>query len=250
VALERAKEQIINTKKIHKEELFQKKLNIKQLKAQLDDANNSIESLFVVSPAHGITIIEQNWITNQKWQVGDQPYTGTKLIELPDLKEMMAEIKINEVDVSKIMLGLQADIVADAYSDTSYTGQITSIANLAQNKDSKSKIKIFPVQLLIQGIPENLLPGLTVSCRIKISEKNDVLYIPLVTIFKDHGNDYVYVKSASGFKRRDVILGESNTDFAIVIEGLTEDEELAMTDPFINTRENNNKDKFTDAKKL
>jgi len=56
-----------------------------------------------VSPDKGITIKEDNWNTGQKWAVGDQPYSGSKIIELPDLSEMRAEVKINEVDVSKVL---------------------------------------------------------------------------------------------------------------------------------------------------
>ncbi len=44
-------------------------------------------------------------MTDQKWQVGDQPYSGTILIELPDLNEMLAEVKINEVDITKVAPG-------------------------------------------------------------------------------------------------------------------------------------------------
>jgi multidrug efflux pump subunit AcrA (membrane-fusion protein) len=237
VALGRAREQIENRKKIHREDLFQKKLSIKQLQVVLDEGNNSVNNLFVVSPAHGIAIIEQNWMTNQKWQIGDQPYTGTKLIELPDLNQMMAEVNINEVDVSKVLPGLKVIIKADAYSDTSYIGEVTTIANLAQNKDNRSKIKIFPVQIKINGIPKNLLPGLTVSCKIKINEIPDVVYIPLETIFKEQDMAFVYKKTVSGFKRCDVKLGASNTDFAIVTEGLAENDEVALADPFLNKEE-------------
>jgi len=243
VALERAKEQIENRKKIQQEELFQKNLSINQLQVILDDANASINSLFVLSPAPGIAIIEQNWLTSQKWALGDQPYAGTKLIELPDLNVMVAEVKINEVDVSKILPGLKVTVISDAYSDTTYTGEVTTIANLAQNKDSKSKIKVFPVQIRIEGSPQNLLPGLTVSCRITISEIPDVLYVPLEALFKEQGNEFVYVRSTSGFKRRDVKTGSANTDFIIIREGLEENEELALSDPFVNKEEEKNKTK-------
>jgi HlyD family secretion protein len=233
ISLERANEQIENRRKIHQEELSQQKLNIKQLQDILDEGNNSVNNLYVVSPANGIAIIEQNWMTAQKWQVGEQPYSGTKLIELPDLSVMMAEININEVDVSKIMPGMEVTVVSDAYSDISHTGTITAIANLAQNKDAKSKIKVFPVQVTISGSSENLLPGLTVSCRIKIKELHDVLFIPIESLFRELDNEYVYVVSGSGFRRQDVKTGISNSNFAVVIEGLNGNEELALTDPFI-----------------
>jgi HlyD family secretion protein len=237
IALSHAKEQMENKKKIQQQEVFQKILNIKQLKATLDDATRSVNSLYVISPTSGIAIIRDNWLTNQKWQVGDQPWSGTSLIELPDMAAMMAEVKINEVDIAKVAPGLKAEIKPDAFSDSTFKGKVTTVANLAQNKDSKSKIKIFPVQIAIDRKSKNLLPGLTVSCKIIIREITDVLYIPVDAIFKDQMNDYVYVRTNSGFSKKPVKIGPVNSDFAIVLEGLKENEELALTDPYLNKEE-------------
>jgi HlyD family secretion protein len=150
-------------------------------------------------------------------------------------------VKINEVDITKISPELNVEIKPDAYSDTTFSGKVITVANLAQNKDSKSRIKIFPVQVKIDGKSRSLLPGLTVSCKIKISEITGVLYIPIEAIFKDQGNEFVYVKTTSGFKRKDLKIGPVNTDFAVVIDGLAENEELALTDPFINNEEDQSK---------
>ena len=154
---------------------------------------------------------------------------------------MMAETKINEVDIAKITTGLKVEIKPDAYSDTTYSGKVITVANLAQTKDSKSKTKVFPVQIKIVGKSGNLLPGLTVSCKIIVNEVPGVLYIPIESIFKDQENEFVYVKTNSGFKRKDVKIGETNTDFAIVTEGLAENDELSLTNPFLNTEENKSK---------
>lgn len=237
IALNRAKEQIENKKIIHKEDLIQKSLTIKQLTTTLNDANLSMNNLFVVSPARGITIKEENWNTGQKWAVGDQPYSGSKLIELPDLSAMRAEVKINEVDVSKILPGQRVEIRPDAYSDSVYSAVVESVANLAQNKDYKSKIKIFPVQIRISGQSRKLLPGLSVSCKIIVNELPDVLYIPLESLFREQATDYVYLKSGSGFKRQVIKTGSINTDFAIITEGLAENDIIALSDPFLKKEE-------------
>jgi HlyD family secretion protein len=237
IALERAMEQIENKKVIHKEDLLQKSLAINQLTATLKDANSSMNSLFVVSPANGIAIKELNWSTQQKWAVGDQPYSGSKLIELPDLSNMRAEVKINEVDISKVMNGQRVEIRPDAYSDSAFTGKVEAIANLAQNLDNKTKIKIFPVQIGIEGQSKTLLPGLTVSCKIIVNEIPDVLFIPLEALFNEQGIDYVYVKSGSGFKRRNIKTGPINADYAIVAEGLDENDLIALSNPFLNKKE-------------
>ena len=241
IALARAKEQIDNRKKIQKEDIFQKTLSIKQLSTTLDDANNNVNNLFVISPSPGIAILKDNWMTSAKWQAGDQPYPGTTLIELPDMNKMMAEVKINEVDITKITPGLKVEIKPDAYSDTTFTGKVIAIANLAQNKDAKSKIKIFPIQILIDNKNMSLLPGLTVSCKIKINEIAGVLYVPIESVFKDQGNEFVYVKTSSGFKRKEIKIGSTNTDFVVVKDGLEENEELALTDPYLNKEEGKGK---------
>lgn len=239
IALNRAQEQIDNKRIIHREDLLQKELTIRQLTARLRDANLSMNNLFVVSPANGIAIKEENWSTDAKWAVGDSPYSGSRLIELPDLAKMTAVVNINETDVSKVMPGQRVEIRPDAYSDSVFTGKVESVANLAQTKDYRSKIKIFPVRISIDGHSRTLLPGLTVSCRIIVSEIPDVLYIPLESLFREQGIDYVYVKSGTGFRRRDIKTGSMNTDFAIVEEGLEENDEIALSNPFM---DKNNKE--------
>lgn len=241
IALNRAKEQIVNKKIIHKEDLVQKSLTIKQLTATLADANNSMNSLFVVSPANGIAIKAENWNTGQKWAVGDQPYSGTNIIELPDLSIMRAEVKINEVDVSKILPGQRVEIRPDAYSDSIYSAKIESVANLAQNKDYKTRIKVFPVQIRIEGQSRQLLPGLSVSCKIIVNEVPEVLYIPLTALFNADGTDYVYVKSGSGFRKQEIRTGDVNTDFAIVKDGLKENDVIALSNPFLQEEDSQDK---------
>jgi multidrug efflux pump subunit AcrA (membrane-fusion protein) len=154
---------------------------------------------------------------------------------------MTAEVNINEADISKVMPGQKVEIRPDAYSDSVFTGKVESVANLAQNKDYKSKIKIFPVSISIDGHSKTLLPGLTVSCKIIVNEIPDVLYIPLESLFREQGIDYVYVKSGAGFRRRDIKTGSLNTDFAIVGEGLDENDEIALSDPFMDKNDKEGK---------
>ena len=106
-----------------------------QLQKTLSEANESLNSLFVVSPSDGIASVKDNWMTGNKWQTGDQPFTSSPIIDLPDLSKMKCEVMINEVDVSKIKPGLTVSIKADAYAETTYTGTISNVANLAQPKD-------------------------------------------------------------------------------------------------------------------
>ena len=232
IALDRAKEQIDNRIKIQKEEIKQKNLSINQDRLRLDDANETLQRMFVITPAPGIAIIAQNWSNGNKFQIGDQCWSGFPIIQLPDLSSLKATVKINEVDIAKISEGLKVEIKPDAFSDSIFTGTVNSVANLAVNKDHSSKIKVFPVEILINENNKNLLPGLTVSCRIIIDQIDDVLYIPLDGVHPEGDKYFVYKKTRSGYEKEYVATGLSNSDFIIIMEGLDEKDEIALLNPF------------------
>ncbi len=232
IALEKARGEILNQEKIHTEEIQQSLLSIKQLKVKLEEANRTLDDLTVVSPAGGLAIIRENRSTKNKWQVGDQPWSGSPLIDLPDLKELKVKAEISEVDISKVHLDQEVEIKLDAFSDTLYKGKVIAVANLAQFKGSDSKIKVFPVEILIDGTSEVFLPGMTVSCRIIVDKINDVNYIPLEALFVEGSNQFVYVKAGKSYRRQEVVAGRRNNDFIIIKEGTTQNELIALSDPF------------------
>ena len=245
IALQRAKEQIDNRIKINAEEIKQKNLNIAQDRARLNEAYEALSRLTVISPSPGIAIISQNWSTGNKFQVGEQTWAGQPLISLPDLSQLKANVKINEVDIAKIVKGLNVEIKPDAFSESKFTGVVHEVANLAINKQGSTKIKIFPVAIYLNETDKNMLPGLSVSCRIIIDKLENVLYIPIEAIHNEAGINYVFLKTVSGFKKREIETGRSNSDYSIIVNGLDEGDEIALVAPFAEEK----KDSETTAQK-
>jgi RND family efflux transporter MFP subunit len=240
IALARAKEQIDNRIKIQKEEVKQKKLSIDQDRGRLNEAHETLKKLLLISPSSGIAIINRNWSTGNKFQLGDQTWSGFPLIQLPDLSALRAVVKINEVDIAKIQKGLKVEIKPDAFSDSVYNGTVSSVANLAVNKDGSSKIKVFPVEININESSQKLLPGLTVSCRIIIGKVENALLLPLDAIHSEADVSFVYKKIANKFEKVIVETGESNSDYIVISSGLKEDDTVALSDPFAGTEKKKN----------
>jgi multidrug efflux pump subunit AcrA (membrane-fusion protein) len=232
IALDKAKEQIENRIKIQKEEIKQKNLTITQNKSRLHEANETLRKMFMITPAPGIAIISKSWSSGNKFQVGDQCWSGFPIIQLPDLTALKAIVKINEVDISKINKGLQVEIKPDAFSDSIFTGTVSSVANLAINKDASSKLKVFPVEIVINGTNPKLLPGLTVSCRIIVDKIDNVLYIPIEAVHQEGDKYVVYKKSTGGYDPVEIERGLSNADFTVVTAGLNENDKVALLNPF------------------
>lgn len=231
ISLDRAKEQIENRRKIQIEEVKQKRLSIRQDEERLEEAYATLNKLFVIAPAPGIAIISQNWSTGNKFQLGDQCWSSQQLIQLPDLSTLKAKVNINEVDISKITKGLKVQIRPDAFSDSTFTGYVATVANLAQNKDNKSNIKVFPIEIIINEYNKNLLPGLTVSCRIIVDEISDVNYIPLEALHVEGDKSYVYRKSINNYDKVEVQTGPTNSDYVIIESGLEKGDKVALIDP-------------------
>lgn len=240
IALYQAKEQIENRLKIQQEEIKQKNLSIEQDRSRLQEANETLAKLFVVTPAPGIAIISHSWSSGNKFQIGDQCWSGFPLIQLPDLSSLKATVKINEVDIAKISKGLKVEIKPDAFSDSIFSGTVNSVANLAINKDGSSKIKVFPVEIYINETNKNLLPGLTVSCRLIIDQIDNVMYIPLEAVHAEGNKMYVYKKSGNGYKKVEVETGASNSDYVVITGGLDEKDTVALVNPFLEDEKKDN----------
>lgn len=236
--LDKASQVIANQKKINAEDINQAKLKIRQSENNLEDALNTLKNLTVTSPANGIAVIRRNWSTGNKWQVGDQTWSGNAMIDLPDLDLLKVTAKISEIDISKIRLKQRAFIRLDAFADTVFTGNVSAIANLAVNKNyNNQKIKVFPTEVLVDGKSKLLMPGMTVNIKIVTDKIPDVLYVPLIAVFKKDNQDFVYIKKGSSFIKQEVATGQANNNYIIINKGVKENDLLALTDPFANNKE-------------
>lgn len=231
ISLTQARDQIDNKKRVHAEDLKQKLLSIDQDRKRLEEGHETMRTLHVVSPAPGLAIINRNRSTDAKYQVGDACWGGSQLISLPNLSQMKVKININEVDISKVTKGLEALVSPDAYSDSVFHGRVTTIANLAVSKERGSSIKVFPVEVLLDEADENLLPGLTVSCRLIVDRIEDVDYVPLEGVFVEGDKSYVYRRSLSGYDKVEIETGATNNDCVIVTSGLRKGDHIALLDP-------------------
>ena len=241
ISLARAQEPIENRRRIQAEEVKKKRLSIRQDEERLAEAHSTLDKLFVVTPSPGIAIVSRNHSTSSKYQAGDQCWSKQQLIQLPDLSKLKAKVNINEVDISQVTKGLKVQIRPDAFSDSIFTGTVTTVANLAQNKDNNSKIKVFPIEIVIDQYNRNLLPGLTVSCRIIVDEINDVCYVPLEALHVEGDKSYVFKKTVAGYDKVMVQTGPTNSDYVIIEEGLDEGDKVALVDPAIVEKEKEKK---------
>ena len=231
ISLQQAREQIENKRKVQAEDMRQKLLSMDRDRQRMEEAYETMNKLYVVSPAPGMAIIRRNQSTDTKYQVSDPCWGGSRLIDLPDLSRMKVKININEVDIAKISKGLEAEVRPDAYSDSCFTGHVMTIANLAVSKERGSSVKVFPVEVLVDHSDENLLPGLTVSCRLIIDRLENVISVPLEAVHVEGDRSSVFRRTIAGFEKVEVETGAMNNDAIVITSGLRKGDRVALEDP-------------------
>jgi len=193
----------------------------------------------MLAPREGLVVYatsgdEEN---RKKISVGMTPLEGMDLIYLPDVSSMLVDIQVSEVDLAKLQVGLPAEIRLDAYPEAVFQGEIKVIADLAKRKlnlmtGKASGAKIFDVTLSVLERDLRLKPGLTATADILVKEYDDVVYIPVQSVFFDaQRQPFVYVQQSGKVAPRTISIGESNERFVVIKEGLQEGEEVLLGRP-------------------
>jgi HlyD family secretion protein len=165
-------------------------------------------------------------------QQGDQLMPGQLFMKVVDPTKMTIEGNVNQTDSGPFRLGQKATIQFDAYPYMKLTGQVDSIAALA-NKGPRENfyIRNLPVRLNVTGSDPKLIPDLSASADVVTKQVDNATLVPLGAVQNDDGKDFVYIRSAKGFEKRMVELGERNNTHAAVKSGLESGDEVALEQP-------------------
>lgn len=234
VALVQAEQKIVSQKVIDEATLRKVELKIKQAEAELAIAKNTLNSLTLNAPTDGLVVYQEIWSGSnmKKIQVGDTPWPGMAVMGIPDLSVMIAGMTINEVDISSVSDSQLVMISVEALDSRLVTAKLTRIAALARQEQS-TNLKVFELEATIDSTDSQLRPGMSCECRIITDCIQDVLYVPLQSVFEKDGETVVYLMEGRKPKRRPVTTGAKNRDQIIIADGLEEGDLICLRDPTI-----------------
>lgn len=220
-------EKIDASKRINAASLRQSELQVEQAMIKLQKAREDLKKLTLISPTSGLVVYKEIWDGSgemSKVKVGSSPWRGQPLLDIPDQSGMKVVTTVNEVDISRLRIGLPVKIKLDAIADTIYTGELAVIAALA-HRDRRTKKNIFDVEVTINEPDECLKPGMSASCQIIVDEIADTLFIPIDALVTKDNQTGVY--SAKG-KFITIQTGKTNSDFVIVQKGLKDGDVIRL----------------------
>jgi hypothetical protein len=204
------------------------KTNLSEQKVRVGDLQTVLSKFVINAPSSGMIIYKRDRL-GAKRKVGSSISPWDNVVAtLPDMSSMMSKTYVNEIDVSKVKTGQHVEIVVDAFPEKSYTGTVTSVANIGEQLPN-ADAKVFEVLIEVDGSDPILRPSMTTGNKIVTKTISDVLYIPLEAV--QAGPDsipFVYMKNGT---RQIVVLGESNENNVVVEKGLEAGTQLYLSTP-------------------
>lgn len=196
----------------------------------LDDLNTLLEQFTIYSDSQGMLTYSKQWDGTKKKVGSTISQWNPTIATLPDLTKMESKTYANEVDIRKIKKGLKVEVGLDAFPDLKLPGTVIDVANVGEKKRG-SDIKVFPVLIKLDKTDPSVKPGMTTSNTIITYTENDVLVLPIETIYSKDSISYVYKKTGFSFEKRQVILGEKNNSEVVILKGLSVDDVVYFNEP-------------------
>ena len=205
--------------------------SLRSAEISLNDTQRSMEDYTITSPISGTIIAKDVKVGDT---VGSSSSTTETMCVIYDLSYLEMTLDVDELDILDIQVGQKAEITADAISDRTFEGVVTSISSAGTTSGGTTT---YPVTIRIDDTG-SLMPGMNATAVIDIASAEDALSVPNAAIVR--GN-YVLVtesspsaanadssmKAPDGYVYVKVTTGVSDDDYIAVTSGLEEGDTIA-----------------------
>jgi HlyD family secretion protein len=161
--------------------------------------------------------------------------SGTEVMTIANLSDMVVNAHINQTDVVRLSQGQEVDIQVESVPGLRMKGSMERIAPQALIKNG---IKGFASRVAIRNIDPRVRPGMTAILTIPVSSAENVLAVPLASVFTENGERFVFVKNEEKFERRTVLIGVTDYSHAEVVSGLRAGEVVSLDQTLNNSTGN------------
>ncbi|MCX7970467.1 MAG: efflux RND transporter periplasmic adaptor subunit [Negativicutes bacterium] len=174
----------------------------------------------IVAPISGIVV-------GQPMPAG-QTIGGANLqtiMTIADLTNMEVNALIDESDVGGLKVGQRATFTIDAFGRRTFTGTVELISYRVKTQQN---VNYYNAVIRVDHTDAELRPGMTAHVSIVTDQRTSALLVPLRAIREKNNRQYVEVKNGSQTEEREITIGISDDEWAEVLGGLREDEEVVV----------------------
>ncbi len=186
----------------------------------------------ITAPEDGIVIFGKSW-EGKKFSKDDGVPTyefAPAIASLPDMSKVLSEIYVKEIDIAKINTGDSVRVTFDALENVMIMGSIKTIARIGESHKDFD-MKAFKVVIHLDNTNEYLKPAMNSNNDIILAQSDNVISVPLISVFKENGAKYVYLKENDSIRKQEIKTDIENETSVLVEEGLKEGDLVVLEPP-------------------
>jgi HlyD family secretion protein len=156
-----------------------------------------------------------------------------EIIQLPDISQMLVELKVHEAHVGQVRPGQLAFVTIDALPDRRFRGRVRRVSLLpdTQARWGNPNLKVYTTEVLIEENLPNINPGVSARAEIVVTNLQNVLTVPIQAVTTRQGQQVAYLAQGSNSRPVPVELGLFNDRFIQVRSGLNEGDRVLLSPP-------------------
>ncbi len=208
-------------------------LGIEDRKAglRIRNAEQGLKAIEILSPHDGILVLQRDW-RGEVPRVGATVWAGFPLGEIPELRNMKADVFVLEVDAAGVATDKRATLWLESHPAVKYGGKVTQIEKVARPRMRGVPVQYFGVTVTLDRTdPKVMKPGARVRAVLEVENLARAFAIPRQALFEKEGKKLVYRKRNGKFEPVDVTISSSSAGRVVVTKGLVQGDELALSDP-------------------
>lgn len=164
---------------------------------------------------------------------------GTPIVRLEDRKALMVKLRINEIDVARLSVGLPVEVRVEAFPESTFRGRISTIspASVAVGEQgpapATTPVVKYEVEVLLDRADPRLKTGMSARCTMTVVDRKNVLRLPIDFVGADEEGRYVLVVSpgtpgekAAAPRRVPVEVGAESGAYIEIVRGLEEGQKV------------------------
>jgi hypothetical protein len=201
--------------------------------SRVKELQDAIQNCAVYAERPGLVVYEEYLASSprRKVRIGDRVTRSQGLITIPEVDRMIVESSVDEASVHQVREGLAVTLQPDAFPNLHLAGKVARVGTLARSSIERPfDDKRFDLIVDIDGSHPELRPEMTARIDVIVSERPEVLMLPVNAVFEVDGVQVAYRLKTFGRETRQIELGESNEFFVEVLAGLREGDRVALTD--------------------
>ncbi|MFC1546823.1 efflux RND transporter periplasmic adaptor subunit, partial [bacterium] len=188
---------------------------LKNAAEEMEIAELAYEKIPVISPINGEVI-------RRSVEPGQNVFSDTVLFVLSD--KLVAVVEVDEADIGKIKLGQKANVKLESFPEDVRIGKVSQIA---REGNVVNNVTVYDVTVDIKDIPKEWASEMTANIEFIVSEKRNVLIVPIEAV-KERKNKKFVIRVSEDRKFQRVETGITDNRMIEIKDGLYEGDEIIL----------------------